>query len=273
MLKHQVSLKHLFSSVAENRNLAFKLAKREFTQRFQGSFLGWSWVIFTPLLTAIVFTFVFSAVFQARWQPGVETGTFDFALILLTGVAIHSAFVEMLSRAPNLIIGNPSYVTKVIFPIEILPVVILINALLNMLLALVIVILGKLLLNGDLPVTIAFFPFVLIPYIFFLLALNLFFATIGVFFRDISQLVALVITLSMFLTPIFYPVSAVPPAFQTAMFLNPLTFVVEQAREVLLFGRAPDFWGLAIYLITSLVALAASYWLFQRLRSAFADVV
>jgi lipopolysaccharide transport system permease protein len=273
MYKHQTSLKHLFSSVKENKDLTFRLAKREFTQRFQGSFFGWSWAILTPLLTAIVFTFIFSAVFQARWQPGVQTGTFDFALILLTGVAIHSAFAEMLSRAPNLIIGNSSYVTKVIFPIEILPVVILINALLNMFLALGIVVLGNLILNGKLPVTIAFLPFILLPYLFFLLALNLFFGAVGVFFRDVSQLVGLLITLSMFLTPIFYPVSAVPPAFQAAMFLNPLTFVVEQTREVLLFGRAPDFWGLAIYMIASLVALAASYWFFQRLRKGFADVV
>jgi len=273
MYKHQTSLTHFFSSVKQNKSLAFRLAKREFTQRFQGSFLGWSWVILTPLLTAIVFTFVFSAVFQARWQPEVETGSFDFALILLTGVAIHSAFAEMLSRAPNLIIGNSSYVTKVIFPIEILPVVILMVALLNMFLALGIVILGNFFLNGQLPFTIVFFPIILIPYVFFLLALNLFFATIGVFFRDISQFVALVITLSMFLTPIFYPVSAVPPAFQTAMFLNPLTFIVEQAREVLLFGRVPNFLGLAIYALASLVALAASYWIFQRLRKGFADVV
>lgn len=273
MYSNKSSLKHFFSSIKENRNLVSRLAKREFTQRFHGSFLGWIWVILTPLLTAIVFTFVFSAVFQSRWQPGIETGSFDFALILLTGVGVHSAFAEMLSRAPNLIIGNSSYVTKVIFPIEILPVVILISALLNMFLALGIVILGNLVLNGKFPVTIIFFPFILVPYIFFLLSLNLFFATIGVFFRDISQLVALVITLSMFMTPIFYPVSAVPPAFQTAMFLNPLTFIVEQAREVLLFGRAPDFWGLAIYMIASLVALAASYWFFQRLRKGFADVV
>jgi lipopolysaccharide transport system permease protein len=273
MYKHQTSLRHFFSSVKENKDLIFRLAKREFTLRFQGSIFGWSWAILNPILTAIVFAFVFSAVFQARWQPGVETGTFDFALILLAGVAIHSAFVEMLSRAPNLIIGNSSYVTKVIFPIEILPVVVLVTALINMFLALGIVVLGNLVLNGQLPVTIFFLPFILIPYVFFLLALNLFFATIGVFFRDISQLVALVITLSMFLTPIFYPVSAVPPAFQTAMFLNPLTFIVEQAREVLLFGRAPDFWGLAIYMIASLVALAASYWFFQRLRKGFADVV
>ena len=273
MYKYQTSLKHLFSSVKENKGLIFRLVKREFTQRFQGSIFGWSWAILNPILMAIVFTFVFSAVFQARWQPGIETGTFDFALILLTGVAIHSAFAEMLSRAPTLIIGNSSYVTKVIFPIEILPVVVLISALLNMSIALGIVVLGNIFLNGECPVTIAFFPFILIPYILFLLALNLFFATVGVFLRDVSQLVALVITLSMFMTPIFYPVSAVPPAFQAAMFLNPLTFVVEQTREVLLFGRAPDFWGLAIYMIASLVALAASYWFFQRLRKGFADVL
>jgi lipopolysaccharide transport system permease protein len=273
MRNHETSLKNFALSVKDNKHLLLRLAKREFTMRFKGSLLGWVWAILTPLLTAIVFTFVFSSVFQARWQPGVGTGSSDFALILLTGIAIHTAFAETLSRAPNLVVGNPGYVTKVIFPLDILPVVVLINALWGIFIALGIVVLGNLILNGQLPATILFFPLILVPFVFFLLSLSLLFATVGVFFRDISQLVALIITLSMFLTPIFYPVSAVPPAFQTVMFLNPLTFVVEQTREVILIGKAPDISGLAIYLVASLVALAASYWIFQRLRKGFADVV
>lgn len=272
MTKPGVSLMGYWRSVFSHRQLIWRLTAREVTQRFQGSALGVTWMVLTPLLTAAVFTFVFSAVFRTRW-PGDQTGPFDFALLLLTGMAVHGVFAEAVGRAPTLILSQPSYVTKVIFPIEVLPVITVLAALVNAGVTILIVILGHLMLNGVLHWTAIFFPLVLAPFLIFVVALVLFFAACGIFLRDLSQVVALLITVSLFLTPIFYPLEAVPGAFRVAMRLNPLTSIVEQSRTVVVFGGLPNFTSLAIYALCALLALAASFWLFQRMRPGFADVL
>lgn len=272
MTNQGLSLVSLTHSVAVHHQLIRRLVGREVTARVQGSMLGLAWMIITPLLTAAVFTFVFSAVFQARW--GLEPGsTYDFAIILLVGLAVHGIFAEAVGRAPTLIINNASYVTKVVFPLEILPVVALLASLVNAGISLVIVVLGQLLLNGVLNWTLIFLPLVILPYLMFVLALMMFFAACGVFLRDLAQVVTLLVTVSLFLTPIFYPISAVPPAFQAAMRLNPLTLIVEQARAVVVQGVPPDFVSLGIYVLVASVALAVAFWFFQRLRPGFADVL
>lgn len=269
----ETSLRSLFDSIITNRDLIKRLVIREFTSRFRGSMLGLSWAILTPILTAAAFAFVFSEVFQTRWPTSAAQSRFDFVLILLTGLGIHGMFVETASRASSLIISNSSYVTRVVFPLELLPLVALINAMITACISLGVVIIGNFVLNGSFYSTSFLLPLVMIPYVIILYAFTMFVAAVGVFFRDLNQLIALLVTLSMFLTPIFYPVDAVPAQFRTAMFLNPLTFIVEQARAVLLFGHTPNFFGLAAYFVAASMALAASYWLFQRLRRGFADVL
>lgn len=274
MRRHPAHLGHFLSVLLAHRELILRLAGREFTQRFRGSVLGPVWAVLTPLLTAAVFTFVFSSVFQARWSPvGASSGPFDFAILFLTGLAVHGIFAECVSRAPALLVANAGYVTKVVFPIEILPVVALLSALVTAGISLGIVLLGNLLLNGALHVTALALPLVLLPYFLFVTAISLALAACGVFLRDLSQVVTLLVTVSLFLTPIFYPIEAVPPAFRPLMWLNPLTFVVEQSRAVLIFGRWPDFGVLGLYGLAATAALAGAYWVFQRLRTGFADVL
>lgn len=273
MRRHTVHLGHFFASIIEHRDLIQRLAAREFGQRFRGSTLGLGWAVLTPLLTAAIFTFVFSSIFQARWGVAGPSGPFDFAVIFLAGLAVHTIFAESLNRAPILVVGNAGYVTKVVFPLEILPVVSLVSALANAAIWLAVVMLGNLIFNGVIQLTSLLLPLVLLPYLIFIVALGLLVAACGVFIRDLSQVVGLLVTASMFLTPIFYPIQAVPPRFQTLMWLNPLTFVVEQVRAVLIFGRWPDFGGLALYSIAALAFLAVAFWVFQRLRPGFADVL
>lgn len=267
-----LSLLDLGRSLLVHHQLIWRLVTREVSQRFQGSMLGVAWMVLTPLLTAAVFTFVFSAVFQTRWG-GAQTGPFDFAILLLVGLAVHGVFAEAVGRSPTLILSQPSFVTKVVFPIEILALVAVLASLVNAFIALGIVVVGQFLLNGVLHWTVVFFPVVLAPFLIFVLALVLFFSACGVFMRDLSQVVTLLVTVSLFLTPIFYPLDAVPGAFRTVMRLNPLTSIVEQSRTVVVFGGMPDFGSLAIYTICALLTLAASFWLFQRLRPGFADVL
>lgn len=255
-----------------HRALVARLAAREVSQRFKGSMLGLGWAVLTPLLTAAVFTFVFSSVFQMRWT-GRSGSPYDFALMLLVGMLVHGLFAEAISRAPTLILHNASYVTKVVFPLEILPLVVVLAALVNAGITAVIVLAGNLAINGVLHWTALLFPLVIAPYLIFVTALVMFLAACGVFLRDLSQIVALMVTVSLFLTPVFYPLDAVPPRFQMLMRLNPLTSVVETSRSVLLLGVPPNFDSLALYGACALASLALAFWVFRRLRGGFADVL
>jgi lipopolysaccharide transport system permease protein len=272
MASPHLTLLHLGRSILAHHQLIWRLVGREVTARFQGSMLGVAWMVMTPLLTAAVFTFVFSTVFQTRWG-GTQSGPFDFAILLLVGMAVHGVFAEAVGRAPILIVSQPSYVTKVVFPIEILPLVAVLSSLVNATITISIVVIGQLLLNGVLNWTAIFFPLVIFPFLIFVFSLTMFFSACGVFLRDLSQIVALLVTVSLFLTPIFYPLNAVPGAFRTVMRLNPLTSIVEQSRTVIVFGGLPDFVSLAIYTACALFSLAVAFWLFQRIRPGFADVL
>ncbi len=267
-----LGLDTLARSYLTHRSLVARLAVREVSQRFKGSMLGIGWAVLTPLLTAAVFTFVFSGVFQMRWA-GRSGSPYDFALMLLVGMLVHGLFAEAINRAPSLILSNASYVTKVVFPLEILPLVVVLASLVNAGITAVIVLAGNLLVNGVLHWTAVFFPLVIAPYLIFVTALVLFFAACGVFLRDLAQIVSLLVTVSLFMTPVFYPLDAVPPKFQMLMRLNPLTSVVETSRSVLLLGVMPNFGSLALYAGCALASLALAFWVFRRLRGGFADVL
>jgi len=272
MNRHPASLDEFVRSMIRHRELIFRLSGREFTQRFRGSMLGVAWAVLMPLFTAAVYTFVFSTVFKARW-PGMPDGPFDFAVIYLTGMIVHTIFAESVARAPGLVIGNANYVKKVVFPLEILSAVTVLTALINASIGISIVILGNFFLNGKIYFTIIMLPLVIAPYLIFVVSLVFFFAAAGVYLRDLSQVVSLMITVTLFLTPIFFPIEAVPEPFRRLIWLNPLTFIVQQARDVTIFGHWPNFAGLLIYALLTLGGLACTFWMFQRLRNGFADVL
>lgn len=262
----------LCRSLVAHRDLCLRMAAREVTQRFRGSMLGMLWAVLTPLLTAAVFTLVFTGVFPARWPRG-EGSSFDFAMILLVGLGIYNLFAEVISRAPQFVVGNPSYVTKVVFPLEILPAVAILSGLVNLAVTFAIVLAGHLLAHGSLSWTAVFLPVVLLPFLIFLLGAALLVAAIGVFIRDISLAVAPIISMMMFLSPIFFPLEAVPESWRFVVRLNPVTSVIEQSRTVVLFGGMPDFSGLFLYALCATAVLSFAYWVFQRLRPGFADVL
>ncbi|AZO81729.1 hypothetical protein BLM15_25095 [Bosea sp. Tri-49] len=257
----------------QTTELTLRLTMRDFEARYRGSVLGVGWAFLTPLLTALIFTFVFSAVFRTRWGTGQDGTDANFTLILLVGVLLHSMLAETLNRAAGLILAHSSYVKKVVFPLGILPIVVVLGALITAGFGLLIVVLGHLLHSGQVEATAPLFILIIIPYLLLLLATAYVLAALGVYLRDIGQIVTFIVTASMFLTPIFYPISSVPPGFRTVMLLNPLTIVVEESRNVLLFGRAPDWQILAFLWLAALVSLPAAFWVFNRLRVGFADVL
>ncbi|MBI3147824.1 MAG: ABC transporter permease [Betaproteobacteria bacterium] len=255
-----------------NRRLILATARREVLERYRGSTLGLLWSFFNPLFMLAVYTFVFSAVFNARWSTGGEAKT-EFALVLFAGLIVFNLFSECINRAPSLILAHPNYVKKVVFPLEILPFVSLLSALYHALISLVIWLTAYTALFGLPHATILLLPLLILPFGLFILGLGWTLSSLGVFLRDVSQLIGIITTALMFLSPIFYPATALPESYRPILYLNPLTPMIEMARDVLYWGKVPDFEMLAIYWLASgLIAWLGFAW-FQKSRKGFADVL
>lgn len=255
-----------------HRQLVWQLTKREVLGRYRGSLFGLVWSLANPLLMLAVYTLVFGYVFAARWGGSVDS-TGEFALVLFTGLTVFNLFSECLSRAPNLIVANPNYVKKVVFPLECLPWVTLGAALFHTLVSLGVLLAALLAVRGAIPVTVVLLPFVLLPLVLLALGLTWLLAALGVYVRDTAQIVGVLVSVLLFLSPVFYPASALPPAVRRLFLLNPLVIILESARAVLLWGQAPDWLALAVCTVASgAVAWAGLVW-FDRTRYGFADVL
>ena len=270
---HRTSLMALARSLWWHRELIMQMTRREVVGRYRGSIMGLAWSFFHPILLLAVYTFVFSVVFKAKWGVGVEEDQAGFAVVLFVGLIIFGLFAENVNRAPMLILTNINYVKKVIFPLEVLPVIGMGAALFHALVSLGVLLVAIFLIHGSVPWTAIFFPIILLPLIVATLGVAWFLASLGVFVRDVGQTVAIATTVMMFVSPIFYPISALPTDFQIWLMINPLTFVIEESRAALLSGRLPDWSGLGIYAGVSLALAWAGFWWFQKTRKGFADVL
>ncbi|WP_374415454.1 ABC transporter permease [Ectopseudomonas oleovorans] len=262
----------MLRSIWQHRGLVATMTRREIVSRYRGSFLGIFWSVFNPILMLIIYTFVFSVVFKARWSAGSESRT-EFALMLFAGLMIFNFFAECLNRAPALILGNTNYVKKVVFPLEILPWVTLGSALFQLLVSLIVWLGACLILFGQLQLTTLLLPLIIVPLALLTLGLVWFIASLGVYLRDVSQIIGVMTSMLMFLSPIFYPITALPEQYQLILQINPLTPVVEDARAVLFLGQQPNwlYWS-AHSLAAALVCWAGFAW-FQKTRKGFADVL
>jgi lipopolysaccharide transport system permease protein len=255
------------------RDLLRQFTVREVMGRYKGSYLGFLWSLLTPLFMLMVYTFVFSVVFKATWGASPSESRAEFALTLFCGLIAFNVFSECLNRAPGLIVSSPNYVKKVVFPLEILPLSVVGAALIHSLISLVVLSLGILVFVGAIPWTVIYLPLVYLPLIGLCLGLSWFLASLGVFLRDTGYLVGVALQVLFFMTPIIYPISAVPAVLQPILRLNPLSSIVEDFRRVMMWGQSPDWpwWG-AVTLLSGLVAMAGYVW-FMKLKRAFADVV
>ncbi len=255
-----------------HRKLIARLARSELEGRFRGSVLGTAWMAINPLIMLAVYTFVFTVVFQARWGAAAGSSV-DFALLLFSGMILFGVFAECVNRAPTLMLENVSYIKRVVFPLEILPVVVMLTALVNAAVGFIILILFYLTVRGAPPPTALLVPLALAPLCLVTLGASWFLASMGVFLRDIRQMVGVLVTLLMFLSPIFYPLEALPEAFRFWVSLNPLTLILEQSKDLLFWGRLPDPGVWALTLIASWGVAWLGYVWFVKTRKGFADVV
>ena len=248
-----------------------ELTKREFAGKYRGSFGGLAWSLAQPLFLLTVYTIAFGVILKARW--GFSGSTREYALMLFAGLIVFNAFSEVLIKSAALISANPNFVKKIVFPLELLPVITVATALSHAFLGVGVWLAGYIFLIGPPKVAAFIFPLVLICFVPVLLGLGWLLSSLGVLVKDISQVTGMLNHTLLFLTPIFYSVEAAPPLLQNILMLNPLTFVVEQLRLVLFYGQMPALKGLAVYFCLASIFAWASYTLFKRLRPTFADMV
>jgi len=270
--KHSASPLEMIASAWQHRDLIIQMTKREVIGRYRGSVLGIAWSFFNPLIMLAVYTLVFSTVFQAKWHTGSTSKT-EFALVLFIGMIVHGVLAESLINSPSLMLRHVSYVKKVVFPLEILPWVTLGSTLFHTLISIVVWSLFYMLVNVSFQWTAIFVPLVFLPLILFSLGISWMLASLGVYIRDIAQMTGVLTTILLFMSPVFYPASRLPEPYQTIIYLNPLTFVIEQARDVLMWGNMPNWTGLLIATVLSVLVAWLGFFWFQKTRKGFSDVL
>ncbi|MEA2756924.1 MAG: lipopolysaccharide transport system permease protein [Aliidongia sp.] len=254
-----------------NRLLLRRLGGREIAAKTRSTLLGGFWLVMAPLFMLSVYSFVFTQIFSARW--GSSGSGADAPLMIFAGMIVLGIFAECLARAPGLVLENPTYVKKVVFPLEILPWSALAGASVAVGVGLVLLLLAQIVLHGPPPVTALLLPLPFLPLALFILGFSWFLASLGVFLRDLKQAMGIVVSALTFAAPVFYPIEAVPESFRSWLYLNPVTLGVEELREILFNGTVPDALSWLAYLGLGWVTAMVGLWWFRRTRKGFADVL
>jgi len=260
------------ASAWRRRDLLVKLTRREILSRYRGSWLGSLWTLLTPLLLLGIYTFIFGVVFRVRWSADQAVDA-QFAAILFAGIIVHGVLGEVFGKSPSAIVSNVNFVKKVVFPLELLPWVTVLAATFHFLLAFV-VLLGFMLFSGHgFSLTAVALPLIVLPFLLLSMGIAWFVSSFGVYVRDTGHVTGFLSTALLFLSPIFYPLSAVPEAYRHLFYLNPLTYVITEFRHVLLMDQWPAWTSLGAYWVVALVVFALGYAWFQKTRDGFSDVL
>ena len=263
---------NILSAFGRNRSLVFELTRREILGRYRGASFGLLWSLISPFLMLLVYTLAFGYIMKGRW-PGSTGSTTDFALILFVGLTVHGFFAECVNRSPNLVVGNTSYVKRVVFPLDLLVWSMTFSALFHLLMNTLVLLLLQLVWNGEIHATTLLFPIVVLPLIILTVGVGWIVSALGVYLRDIGQVVGVITAAMLFLSSAIVPVESVPQHYRWVFQINPLTFIIDQARQVVIWGNIPDWSGLFVYCGVAIVVAFAGHMLFQKLRRGFADVL
>lgn len=259
-------------SLCRHWSLIQQMAWREVVGRYKGSIFGVLWSFFNPLLLLAVYTFLFGHVFKSRWGLPNE-GASEFAVVLFVGMIVHSLLAECANRAPTLIVSQPNFVKKIVFPLDTLAWVTAATALFHAFVSTLVLLIAQLILMHSLPITVIAFPLVIAVFLPVVVGTVWLLSSIGVFIRDMQQAVGIIMVALLFLAPVFYPSSMLAEQYRWVLALNPLTVIIEQARAVLIWGRWPDPVTLLTYGACGSLYASLSLWWFQKTRGGFADVL
>lgn len=261
-----------FRAFGRDRNLTAQLARRDIVGRYRGANFGLFWSLIGPLLMLAIYALAFGHILGSRWvRPEGEAA--DFAIVLFMGIIVHGFFAECVSRAPGLMQANANYVKKVIFPLPALPWAVVWSALFHMGMNMLVFVALAALAYGTFSWYVVLFPLVVAPLVMLTIAATWVVASLGVYLRDIGQAVPVVVTGLFFLSSAIIPITSVPERYRLVFHLNPLTFFIDQARNVALWQVLPDWQGLAAYAAGGLVAMYLGWGWFKLTSRGFADVL
>jgi len=257
------------------RELIWRLAQRDILGRYRGSLLGWAWTFINPLAMLAIYTFVFSQVFKARWsgQIGFDQGPLFFATNLFVGLIVFNQFSECFIKAPGIVLSNPNFVSKIVFPLETLPVVTVLSSFVHTLSSLLILMIFELISNGGLKLEYGWLVLVWLPMLLLCLSATWLLSIVGVYFRDFSQISGVITSALLFLSPVFFPLSALPLKFQPILALNPIAIMIEQTRQVTIAGQHPSMHYLIMTIFVSIITAELSLKVFMRIKPSFADML
>lgn len=258
-----VNIKKFFN----HRELLESLVIKEVKVRYKQSVLGAAWAILQPLSLMVIFTIIFSH-FARIPSEGIPYPIFSYCALLPW-----TFFASSLSSAIPSIVGNMNLVTKIYFPREIFPVAAVIARFVDFLIASVIFIGMMIFYRVPLTINLFWIPLIVVVQIMLTFGIVLFASAVNVFYRDISQVIPLVMRIWMYLTPIIYPISLVPEKFRDIYMLNPMAGIIDSYRQIILVGDAPNFKYLAIGVVVSVILFFGSYVYFKSVEMRFADVI
>jgi lipopolysaccharide transport system permease protein len=261
----------MFRDLVARRYLLAQFTSRDFASRYRGTHLGLVWSVLMPLVMVAMYTFVFGSIFKSRWGGASESSVF-FAAALFAGLIPFNFFCDVLISSASLIHSNSNLVKKVVFPLEILPLSRTLASFGHALVGLaVLAVLAS--SQGVMSASWLFLPLLYAPFLLFCLGVSFFVSALAVFFRDINHLLGAVVSLCLFLSPIFYSMEAVPSSIRPLMTFNPLAIMAEQCRRMTIFGGVPQVSAVATLWAWALLSVAGGLWSFKKLKSSFADVV
>ena len=271
--RHLVLPWRIVAHFGQHATLIWQFTKRDVLSRYRGSYLGILWSLLRPLALLTMYTIVFGFIFESKLGNRPDETKLDFALALFCGLILFEFFAECVARAPVLMLSNTNYVTKVVFPLEILPVMTVGASLTQLVISFIPLLIGQQLVHGLIPVTVLYLPVVLLPLILLCLGITWLVASLGVFIRDINSIMPVLMQIVMYSGAIFYSINKVPAHFLPLVRSNPLTTVIDHTRAVVLYGTPPVWSQYAWVLAAGIVVMLAGYTFFMRTKNAFADVM
>lgn len=253
-------------------HLLWQFTQRDLMVKYQGTMLGLTWLLITPLLMLTLFTLVFHGIFGMKWPQAQSQSAIEFALFLFAGLSLFQFFSDVINRAAGLIVSQPNLVTKVVFPLWILPLAVTLASAVPWIISMLLLLFTVGFMQG-LVWTWLWLPLLILPVLLSVLGAAWLIAALGVYLRDLSQLLAMLTTALMFLSPIFYPLSAVPQAWQSWFSLNPLALIIEVFRDLLVLQQAPSWQSLGLIYLLAAISMTLGWLSFRKLQRGFADVL
>lgn len=257
--------------IRRNLSLAWEMARRDLAARYRGSVFGVAWSLVIPVAMLFVYNFVFSVVFKAKWGGVLSEG--GFALALFAGLLVFNFFAECVQRSTNLIVSNQNLVKKVVFPVETLPLMVVLSALVQAGISFLVLVAGILVVHGQLHLTILVAPLVIFPVVLMAAGLTYGLSALSVFVRDLNQGVPILVAAAMFLSPVFYPISALPEQYRFFASMSPIAGAIESMRNVAVIGVQPDYQDFILSMLSGAAVFVVGYLFFQKTKKGFADVL